>query len=313
MFLQIWFALAVVFVFYFCIPIIGALAVRKKWRDFRALVFEAALLPRLSAETVFRNCLQDGQKAADSSGRQIGLFSAYGTIDAIGPESRLWLRIPDATCSVFMNSVPVYLLSGIRDETITAVDPETDVVESLKWKSLPSIPQGARLFVAGSLVQCDGTLCFQNMPEQPLLVILHDGIDEYVLPRAIIAGRHRNEYWNSLTQVSLAIGILLISILLTGGFSGRSLVFVRALNITLAFTPVLVVLPPGFLLFFLYRRLWISARRYRAERDIARLRGDDYLPWRRRSIAAFLGSLSAFAAGLLINAVLLFFVLRAIL
>lgn len=309
MFLRSWVALALAFLFYLLIPVIGAMLVRKKWRDFRALLFQTMPLPTLTAEAVFQNLSRTKPGVS-----RLGVYCAYGEVDAIGPENVLWLRLSGASCTVLMEDVQVHTLSATQFSGTQEVNPDADSIESLRWKQIPSIPQGTRLLVAGELVQIDGMLRFVDSQERPLLVLLHDGIDDYVLARAVIAGRHRNEYWNPLTQVSLAVGILLMSIVLGGSFGGGSLVFFQALNITLAFSPVLPVLPPGFVLFFLYRRLWALARRYRAERDMAIIRreaaGQD---WAQRSLLVFLGSIGAFAAAVLLNGLLLFFVLRLVL
>jgi len=309
MFLRSWIALATACVFYLILPVIGALLVRKKWRDFRSLLFEATSLPVLTAELVFGYLSKSFVET-----ERLGFFRAFGEVDAIGPENYLWLHLDGASCGVIMDDVQVYTLFANQFGETDSMNPDTDSIEGLRWKAIPSIPQGTRLMVSGELLRCNGSLCFVSSPEKPLLVLLHDGIDEYVPARAIIAGRHRNEYWNPLTQVSLAVGILVMSILLGSGFGGRSLVFFQAINITLAFAPVLPILPPGFALFFLYRRLWALARRYRAERDIVFMHQDTRLTeMRRRALLTFWASISAFAAALLLNGLLLFLVLRVIL
>ncbi|HAP42945.1 MAG: hypothetical protein A2087_08980 [Spirochaetes bacterium GWD1_61_31] len=309
MFLRSWLALAVALVFYVLVPLLGAILARTRWRQFRERLFQAAGLPRLSAGQLF-----GWAAAVPPPGSLVGLFIACGEVEAIGPDNRLWLRMDGATCIVNLDRLAVYTLGGGREALDASVDPEMDVIEHLHWKSIPTITQGVRLFVAGRLIAGESGFCFVHADDCPLLVILHDGLDEYVLPRALIAGRHRNEYWNPLTQVSLAVGILAMSGILGSALGGRTLVFFQALNLTLAFGPILPFLPPGFLLFFVYRRWWALARRYRAERDIATLRQPGQTRrWQRQAIRTVLFSMAAFGLAVLVNGVGLFLLLRLVL
>lgn len=300
MFLSSWLAMFTALVFYALIPVAGALVVRKRWRQFRLLVLAADALPELDAAALFAMAgLADGDE-------QKHLYKAYGEVDAIGPDNVLWIRLAGATCILRLDGVPVYAVRGSEYQRGS--------VERVAWKSVPSLPQGARVFVAGCLGAQDGRPCFYDHPDQPLLVLLHDGVDEYLLAHALYGGRQQNEYWNPLTQVSLALGILVMSAILTETFASRSLVFVQAMNLSLAFSPVLPLLPPGFIFFFLYRRLWTAARQTRAERDLADLRSDS-----RRTLLArkagrlVLASMAAFVAGWLLNFGLFFMVVRSLL
>jgi hypothetical protein len=89
--------------------------------------------------------------------------------------------------------------------------------------------------------------------------------------RAVWGGRQRNEYWNQFTLASLLTGafcmVLLAYIFLRSTPSSLPAIFA----LTLAFFPISGVLPPGFVLYYLYRFFWKRARMLRAERDLLRL------------------------------------------
>jgi hypothetical protein len=109
------------------------------------------------------------------------------------------------------------------------------------------------------------------------LVIFYDGPDRSLAVRAIRAGRHRNEYWNTITPYSLVLGALSL-IVIAVSFLFRPAFRLTAITALIAvFTPLFPLIPPGMLCTVLYRRLWWRARIFRANRDLVRL-PQKYLP-----------------------------------
>lgn len=326
MFFTSWLAGIIAFVFYALIPVIGAVIVRGSWHSFRSRLSAANALP-----------LADPPSVLGPNARAGIPYQVYAVIDAMGEQDRLWIRSGSMTLIVEMRGTPVFIVSGVSSNAdksggdahpglspssaFPSVSPqgipsaiptgEEDSVEKVRWSAVPSLAQGTGIYVAGMLEIQDGVPCLRNDPALSLLVLLHDIPEPELVQRAMAAGRHRNEYWNPLTQVSLALGILLVSGVLTGMFSMRAISLVMALTLTAAFSPVLPLLPPGVAFFMVYRRYWRLARAYRAMRDVAILQGLAGVgPLRRSARAALALSVASFALALSINAWLVFWLLR---
>ena len=297
MFLPVYLALAAALVFYVILPIVGAFAVRKQWRGFRTAVAAASLAPGLDAGPLHVQANSPGWRCVQ------------GDIEAMGGDDELWLRCDNATCVVDMRGAWVHLLTGRAGD---------DHIERRRWSGLPSLGSGARAFVAGQVTFQNGRLSIGPGTGGSMLVILHDGDDSHVVRRSIKAGRHLNEYWNPVTQISLALGVMVMSVIATlvlpvrptGGIPP----LIVALTLTLAFAPILPLLPPGVLGFFAYRRFWRQARFCRARRDLESL---DKLPdapvWSRRAHAATAASIASFTGALAANAWLTAALLRLLL
>lgn len=295
MFLPVYLALITALLFYAILPVIGAFAVRKQWRGFRTAVAIAAQAPGLG------DALTTGQEA--------GLRCVRGDIEAMGGEHELWLRCDNATCVVDMRGAWVHLLTGRSGD---------DHIERRRWSGLPALGSGARAFVAGDAAFRDGRIVLGPAADGSMLVILHDGDDSTVVKRSIRAGRHLNEYWNPVTQISLALGVMVMSVIvmmvLPGRTSGAMPSLITALTLTLAFAPILPLLPPGVVGFFAYRRFWRQARFCRSRRDLENLDGQPDAPaWNRRARVATAASIASFGGALAANAWLTAALLRRLL
>jgi len=292
------YAIAAAVLFYVALPVVGAFIVRGQWRKFRTRLRQADGLPELPPGTA-------------SEGMPV---KAFGAVDAIGGDDELWIRTDRVTFAVDMKGVPVYLVSDASDGR--SESGEEDSVERLAWSGLPAVSQGVRAFAAGRASVEAGKLVLGPLGKEPPLVILHSGDDGDVVVRAIRGGRHRNEYWNQLTQVSLAMGVLSMSGIVSLALAGGSIPLVTALVLAAAFSPLLPLLPPGLAAFMLYRRFWKRARYFRARRDVAALRDPPdamAVGWRYRALVSTAASLASFAAGLAVNAWLVVVILRRIL
>jgi len=297
MFLPVYLALAAALIFYAILPIVGAFAVREQWRSFRAAVAAASQAPGLDVDM------------PDATAGSPGWRCAQGDIEAMGGDHELWLRCDNATCVVDMRGAWVHLLTGRAGD---------DHIERRRWSGLPALGSGARAFVAGEVTLRNGRISIGQAKGGSMLVLLHDGDDSHVVRRAIRAGRHLNEYWNPVTQISLALGVMMMSVIATlvlpvrspGGIPS----LIVALTLTLAFAPILPLLPPGVLGFFAYRRFWRQARFCRARRDLETL---DNLPdaqaWSRRARVATAASIASFTGALAANAWLTAALLRLLL
>jgi hypothetical protein len=297
MFVPVLLAALAAVVFYALLPVAGAFVVRGQWRQFRKSIAESALFPELTAARA-------ALPAADDAPGRRGAFRVQGEVDAIGGQHELWISGRGPSCVVDLRDSWVYVLSGQSGE---------DRMERRRWSGLASIGAGTRVFAVGRVALAGGRLLLAGDGRQAPLVVIHDGDDDGFARRAVWAGRHINEYWNPLTQVSLALGVATMSLILTAALPSSLPSLIRAMTITVAFSPVLALLTPGVAGFFLYRRYWRRARYCRARRDTESLDGAAAAmaeTWKRRAYGATAASMLALASALLVNGWLLVFALR---
>jgi len=146
---------------------------------------------------------------------------------------------------------------------------EPDAPEQIRWNRVSTLSEGAKVFIGGILKLQNNRLTFVSTKEQPLMVIFYNCPDTVLANVIIQTARTRNEYWNTLTPVSLAIGALIL-ISLTAFFLNRPAFRLTVISAFAAvFIPVLPVLPPGFIFTVLYRRLTWIARKLRIDWDLA--------------------------------------------
>lgn len=295
MFTPVYLAALAAFLFYALLPVIGAFVARGQWRQFRRTIVEAASLPKL------------GPAAFNVLGTVSGHYRFEGEIDAIGGQHELWITGTAISCVVDLRDAWVFVLAIRSGESR---------IERRKWSSLPSIGPGARAFVAGEARLDGGRFVMGGSEAAAPLVMIHDGDDEDIITRAIWAGRHENEYWNPVTQVSLALGVASMAAIVSLALSARTPSLIDAITLSLAFSPVLPLLPPGVLGFLAYRRFWKQARYFRAKRDIDSLdkdRTEGARAWRIRARTATIASAVSFAGALAVNALIVVALLRNLL
>lgn len=249
-------------VFYGILPVAGAFSARARWRAFRRRLLLASEFPLLE----MRGPLS----------RPDGLFGDarhYGAVEAIQGEDRIWTRGEGVTAVVCLKNARIYLLPAARkpgDNDAYDLEAADEALKLTPWKRLSGLEEGARLYAAGKLKTEAGLPVFEGTSSDPLLVLIYDGRDEDLEKRALWAGRHRNEYWNPVTQVSLTAGFLSTGAALYSLLRPPLLSLPAALTAALAFSPILPFLPPGLLFLFAYRSEWTEARRFRARRDLIR-------------------------------------------
>jgi hypothetical protein len=295
MFLPVYLAALAAVLFYALLPVVGAFITRRQWRQFRTSVTSASGLPELRASAVAR------------SGARPERTIAHGEVDAIGGRNELWIAGLNEAFVVDLRGAWIYVLTGRGGE---------DRIERRLWRELQSIGPGTRVFVAGTASLADGRIVIGPDGKELPLVILHDGDHDSVIRRAVWAGRHENEYWNPLAQISLAMGAVMMSGILPMALPGRVPSLIAALTLTLAFSPMLVLLPPGVVGFLAYRRFWKKARYCRARRDTDLLdaaTGGRAGIWQKRADITTTASVLAIGGALAVNGWLAVFLLRRLL
>jgi hypothetical protein len=291
MLLPVYAAFAAAIVFFVLIPIFGAFVLRGQWRRFRTLVSKLGSTPRLR--------YRDLAAAEREGGARSGRFRLHGTIEAIEGTDRIWVRGKEVSALVDLSRAPLYVLAPPSEESSA----EPGSVSRIKWKSLSSLAEGTSVLVSGLLVLEEGRPVFVDDPGESLLAVCHDGGEEHLASRLLAAGRAPNEYWNYLTPISMAVGLVAISAILLLSEASmfptlRALVFLAGIG------PVLPFAPPGLAFFLLYRRLWRNALSARIVRDLLNLplasAGDSGRGTYSRSVVA--GNDSAPADAILIAA-----------
>ena len=136
------------------------------------------------------------------------------------------------------------------------------------WSRVGSLPEGVKVFVSGRLDTSGPHPTIRPVAGEPVLVVFYDGAESTLVRHCIWSGRQLNEYWNSVTPGALAGGVFALTVLTYFLLRQPLSVGYARLAIVLAAGPVLPLLPPGIVLFYLYRRVWRRGRILRAHRDV---------------------------------------------
>jgi len=297
--LPVYAALAAALAFYVLVPIAGAFALRSQWRRFRLMVSRAATTPELRYKDL---------AAAESSGeKRLGRYTLRGTIEAIEGSNQVWIRGAGVSALADLSRSPLYVLSPKPESGLD----EAGSMSRIKWKSLSALAEGTGVLVAGELVLEEGKPIFVEDPEEGLLAVFHEGGEELPPTRLIAAGRAPNEYWNYLTPMSMAAGLVAVSAILLV-FRASMFPTLRALVFLAGAGPVLPLAPPGLAFFLLYRKLWRKALAARTERDLLAMEGStaERKAERDARLLAVAAGL-ALAAAVLVNFVLALMLWRA--
>ncbi|HVP19574.1 MAG TPA: hypothetical protein VMU36_11290 [Spirochaetia bacterium] len=252
--------LAIALLFYAALPGIGAFRVRGRWRVFRETVREVSRYPTATPHAVGRE-----------RNAFIGLSRFFGTLEAIQGEHRIWITNGKFSVAADLRNVHVYLIpeDGGQGEALPAV--EDTELRSMPWNRIFSLPEGTPVFVGGALFSEEGRGVFREYGRARLLVVIHDCPRESIVESAIRGGRQRNEYMNPFTLPSVAIGSLTLILLAYSLLAAPEARILALVALTAGLAPVSPFLPPGFPLYFAYRRYWKKARLMRVQRDIIHL------------------------------------------
>ena len=235
---------------------------RAQWRRFRARFAELKRAPILR--------YRDVAAAAGAGDIVVGRFRLYGRVEALEGSDRVWLRGQGVTALVDLRDSPLYALTDVEDGSPAGV-------VRLSWKTVPALAAGTSMLAAGFLVLEEGKPVFIDAPGESLIALSYDCEDEALVSAIVSGSRAANEYWTPLSQVSLAIGVAVESVLLVFLAGRTPFSTVRAMSFLVGVSPVLLFAPPGLFFFLLYRSLWRRALSLRVQRDLLRM-PLDYFP-----------------------------------
>lgn len=253
---------AVVLMFYAVIPGLGAFGVRARWRQFRSRLLDSSLFPIADYEQ-----FRFGGTTAEAT--VLGRFRFFGTLEAIQGDDLIWVRNGRVSFAADMKGVKVYILFPVADKAPGVLPDQAP--QELSWSRIGSLPEGSKVYLGGNLEAEHGRAIFRNRRECPLTALIYDGPETSLLARSIWSARQRNEYWNQFTAPSLLAGTVAL-LLIAYIFLRSPLLRLGSLTaLTLATAPIAPLLPPGIVMFFMYRRWWRKGRYYRAQRDLVRL------------------------------------------
>ncbi|MGC9312690.1 MAG: hypothetical protein ACP5IA_08340 [Sediminispirochaetaceae bacterium] len=251
-------------VFYLLIPGIGAFRIRNTWRNFRALLLRAALLPPVRYKDV---------RSIDAApGEQRRSCRFFGRLQAMQEDNTVWLSDGEVSLLADLSQVYVYILSFN-----TPITPDSwsrypaQPPQRVKWEKISSLPEETKIFISGGLVFKDGHAVFVDTPDDPLCVLIYEWQDSEVLLQGAWNGRQKNEYWNSATPGSLTLGFFSLFIYFYILMRFPPLMLPALLALSLSCIPFAPLLPPGIIAYYFYRRFWQQGRVLRAQRDILRL------------------------------------------
>jgi hypothetical protein len=248
---------------YGLLPMFGGLLKRYKWYIFRKRFNELRLSPLLDYSQY-------------SQVKEASAFRFVGGFESVTDGHTLWVRSDNLTVPVSLERAETYLLPMQKSvpslgDSSPSLDPDNEAPERIRWERVSAFTEGARVYVGGLLICKDGRWNFISTKESPLLVIFYDGADQSLTTQAIRAGRHRGEYWNTLTTYSLVIGALFLILIAVMFLSRPAFRLTVIVSIIALFVPIYPIIPPGLLFTIIYRRLTWRSRILRAYSDLARL------------------------------------------
>ncbi len=255
--------LALAVVFYGLIPGFGAFYVRRRWREFRRRIISASLYPLAEYRSLRRT--EHGF---------VGNLRFFGGLEATQGDDVVWLRSGSLSVAAELKKVAVYWLPSfafVEAEGPVEINEESlpdETPTRVRWERIFSLPEGTQVFVSGPLYIDRGRPVFRSDRQRSLTVVIYDGQQNTILRRSIWGGRHRNEYVNPFTPGSITAGSFSLLILAYILLRSPQLRLPAIIALTASLFPLLVLLPPGLLFFFLYRNWWKEARFLRAERDM---------------------------------------------
>jgi hypothetical protein len=254
--------IGIAILFYVALPALGAFLARDQWRRFRRSVTTVSHYPTATSAVVGRE-----------GTAPVGCYRFFGTLEAIQGDDRIWLTNGRFSVAVDLRNVRVHLIPETEsNEPVSLSRPgaAAAALGSVPWSRIFSLPEGTPVFVGGALFSEEGRGVFRDNGRIRLLVVIHDCPKESLVLRAISGGRQRNEYMNTFTLPSVAIGSLSL-VLFAFTLLAQSERVVSLLALTSGLAPLSPFLPPGFPLYFAYRSFWKKARLLRVQRDVVRL------------------------------------------
>jgi len=244
--------LLIVALWYAIIPIAGAFFFRYRWRRFRNRFNNM----RQSTLLDYRQYRQLEEE---------GIYRFTGNIESITDGRTLWVRGHDLSMPVSIDKTKCYLLPVNKGGDIPDSPPE-----QIRWNRVSTLTEGSKVFIGGLIKTQDNRFNFTSTKEHPLVLIIYNCPDDDLAKTIIQTARTRNDYWNSITPISLVTGALTL-VYIAASYLGRPAFRLTVITALAAiFIPILPLFPPGFALTSLYKRLSWKARELRSYWDLAR-------------------------------------------
>jgi hypothetical protein len=244
----LWILMAV-FLFYVLVPGIGAFVVRRDWRVFRTKLIAASTVPSF--------------KGKGTTAEQVKFL---GRIDAVEEDRYLWLKSANSSLRVDILNALLYEISMVKSSGMELSSSAEGIFpRKITANELLALGEKTKVLAYGALENSRGILTISG--NQPF-ILAYDGDEQDIMHQAVLSGRHRNEYWNPLTPVSLIAGALLCFVLSYVFFRQAAFRFHAIISILAGFLPIIPLSPPGYFLFDVYKRLWSRGRELRADRDL---------------------------------------------
>jgi len=256
----------------------------------------------------------NGESALNNTDKAVGTAKAVciyrfsGNIESITDGHTLWVRGDDLTLPISLEKTKCYLLPKHEEG-------EPDAPSQIKWNRVSTLSEGIKVFVGGEVCMQKKRLSFCSTKENPLTVIFYSCPDSRLTEDIIRAARTKGEYWNSFTPISIVTGALSLFFIAATYLDRPAFHLAVICSLVAVFIPVYPVLPPGFLITFIYQRIAGNARKMRINCDLAYfnlLPGAPENTAKRYAIRAY--SLEALAwvlmlLGICINIVFIFMIL----
>lgn len=250
--------IGLVLFWYVLVPIVGAFVERHRWRTFRQLFDDLRLKPFLNYAAYRRG--------------EGGIYRFIGGFESVTDQHTLWIRNDELTIPISLAAAHTYVLPMEENDRPSGnFDPGKEAPARINWNRVASLTEGAKVFVGGLLLRRENRLTFVSDRDKPLLVIFYDGPDRSLTARTIQAGRDDNEYWNFITPYAFILGAFSLVIVILNLVQRPAFRLTTIVALVAMFVPLFPLIPPGYALTLLYKRLWWHARVFRAYRDLVRL------------------------------------------
>ncbi len=262
MLLPVYICAAIAFVFYLLIPFIGAVAGQRSSAVFRARL---RLLPAVQ-EASYADSLSGA--AADSGAADGRDRRLSGKIEGLEGEERLWLRGETVSAVVDFSHTPLYTLApSVRDLPLDSTARANSLLRT-PWKRVRFLSEGTKLLVAGPTHVEGGRLVFEAEQGKPLFALAYEGGENRLQDELIAGARPGNPITNTLTFVSWAAGIGVLSIVLFQSLNTVLLPTVNFLASLITLAPLLIFIPPALALLLPVRRLYRRFISLSIQRDL---------------------------------------------
>ena len=264
-----------VILWYGLVPMVGALIKRYQWFKFRNRFNGFRLHPIMDSRVYWQQGKGTGTGEDDTRESPNGnaqIFRFIGEFESITDRQVLWVRGENLLVPISLKNAETYLLPIQNDENTSEIsEPGEGAPEKIRWDRISSLTEGTKVFVGGSLTCQDGRWSFVSTKETPLMVIFYDGPDHSLATKTTWAGRHRGEYFNSITPYSLITGAVCLLFIAALFLPRPAFLLTVIVALVAVFIPLFPLMPPGLLFTVVYRRLAWRSRIFRTYSDLAKL------------------------------------------